>query len=523
MDYSMPCDLSEQTQLSPPAWLLGLPISSRNAEESVETLINWAREESDHCRFVSTSNVDFLVNALAWTPWRVRHPELLDVLRASDMNTADGMPLVWATRLLGGNIPERVSGSDLIPSLARSAGRSNISIYLLGGNKETTQRAAQVLLHDNPDLLIAGMDCPFVCTEGGGIAFENENDRQICDKINSSGAQLLLIGFGNPKQEMWFQRNRSRLRTNVAMGVGGTFNFIAGDVLRAPPWMQKAGLEWVFRFLEEPKRLWKRYAVGLAKFSIMLAPPLAIHFLFKTFLRERGGALRKRLFFSGEEIVQVIVLPDHLNAKSIRSVYQWLEEEIDAILVLDASECRCVDAAGLGFLWQMLSDHHDKGCYIYAPSLFFRFLCRIHRATDFIAPLTCQRLPELLARIAEKLPQAGSFASLESVGDSVSVSFLGSLVANDLKEIHRDELVQAMGQGKLTIDLRYCSRIDSDGLAFLAQLLTYTRENGFDAAIYGYNRSVKASIEVAGLGKALLKSAPRTRKKSNLKTVPKGS
>ncbi len=519
----MPCDFSEQTQLSPAVWLLGLPISSRNAEESVETLINWAREESDHCRFVSTSNVDFLVNALAWTPCRVRHPELLDVLRTSDMNTADGMPLVWATRLLGGNIPERVSGSDLIPSLARSAGRSNISIYLLGGNKETTQRAAQVLLHDNPDLLIAGMDCPFVCTEGGGIAFEGENDRQICDMINRSGAQLLLIGFGNPKQEMWFQRNRSRLQTNVAMGVGGTFNFIAGDVLRAPPWMQKAGLEWLFRFLEEPKRLWKRYAVGLAKFSIMLAPPLAIHFLFKTFLRERGGALRKRLFFSGEEIVQVIALPDHLTAKSIRSVYQCLEEEMDTILVIDAFECRFVDAAGFGFLWKMLSNHHDKGFYIYAPSLFFRFLCRINRATDFIAPLTCQRLPILLARLEERLPQAGGFVSFERLGDSVSVSFLGALVANDLKEIHRDEVIQAMGQGNLTIDLRYCSRIDSDGLAFLAQLLTYTRENGFDAAIYGCNRSVKASIEVAGLGKALLKFAPRTRKKSNLKTVPKES
>ena len=139
----------------------------------------------------------------------------------------------------------------------------------------------------------------------------------------------------------------------------------ASDTVKRQYWilqnMQKAGLEWLFRFLEEPKRLWKRYAVGLAKFSIMLAPPLAVHFLLKTFLRERGGALRKRLFFSGEEIVQVIALPDHLNAESIKSVYQCLEEEIDAILVLDASEFRCVDAAGFGFLWQMLSDHHDKG------------------------------------------------------------------------------------------------------------------------------------------------------------------
>jgi len=113
--------------------------------------------------------------------------------------------------------------------------------------------------------------------------------------------------------------------------------------------------------------------------------------------------------------------------------------------------------------------------------------------------------------------------SFERLGDSVSVSFLGALVANDLKEIHRNEVIQAMGQGNLTIDLRYCSRIDSDGLAFLAQLLTYTTENKFDAEIYGCNRFVKASIEVAGLGKALLKSAPRTRKKSNLKPVPKES
>ena len=141
----MPCDFPEQTKVRPPVWLLGVPISSRNEEDSVDTIINWAREDFHSCRFVSTSNVDFLVNALAWIPWRVRHPELLDVLRTSNMNTADGMPLVWATRLLGGSIPGRVSGSDLIPSLARSAGRLDIPIFLLGGNKETTGRAARVL------------------------------------------------------------------------------------------------------------------------------------------------------------------------------------------------------------------------------------------------------------------------------------------------------------------------------------------------------------------------------------------
>ena len=102
--------------------------------------------------------------------------------------------------------------------------------------------------------------------------------------------------------------------------------------------------------------------------------------------------------------------------------------------------------------------------------------------------------------------------SLESVGDSVSVSFLGALVANDLKEIHRDELVQAMGQGKLTIDLRCCSRIDSDGLAFLAQLLTHARENGFEASLVGCHGSVKASIEVARLGDNLIQKSP-TRKR----------
>jgi anti-anti-sigma regulatory factor len=352
------------------------------------------------------------------------------------------------------------------------------------------------------------LDCPFVCTEGGGIAFETKKDAEICDKINKSGARLLFIGFGNPKQEMWFQRNRFRLRTNLAMGVGGTFHFIAGDVLRAPLWMQKAGLEWIFRFLEEPKRLWKRYAVGLAKFSIMLAPALGAHFLFKTFLRKRAGQPRKRLFFSGEKIIQVIVLPAHMNALSVKSVYRCLEEEIGAMLIFDGSECRFVDSAGLGFLWQMLSDYHDKGCYIYAPHLLFRFLCRIHRATDFIAPLTFQRLPALITRLAERVPQAGCFVSLESAGDSVSVSFLGALDANDLKDLHRDELVQAMGNGRLSIDLAYCSRIDSDGLAFLAQLITCTRKNGFEASIHGCNRSVKDSIRVAGLDNDLFQKAP---------------
>ena len=196
------------------------------------------------CRIAATVNVDFVVNTYCATKSTPRNPALARVLRRAELVIADGMPLVWLSRLMGTPLPERVTGADMVPMIAERAARDHVKLYFLGGKEEYTRSAAEILTKRYPGL-------------------------EICRKINESGASILLIGFGNPKQEIWAERNRANLKCGIAVGIGGTFNFIAGAVKRAPDWMRRTGTEWIFRIIQEPGRLWKRYGFGLLVFNSM--------------------------------------------------------------------------------------------------------------------------------------------------------------------------------------------------------------------------------------------------------------
>ena len=218
------------------------------------------------CRIAATVNVDFAVNTYRAFKTAPRNPELAAVLRRAELVIADGMPLVWLSRLLGTPLPERVTGADLVPMIAERAARDHVKLYFLGGAEEYTRRAAEILTERYPGLEVAGIDTPFIKLDAPDA---EQLDREICRRINESGASILLVGFGNPKQEIWAERNRANLKCGIAIGIGGTFNFIAGAVKRAPDWMRRSGTEWIFRIIQEPGRLWKRYGFGLLVFNTM--------------------------------------------------------------------------------------------------------------------------------------------------------------------------------------------------------------------------------------------------------------
>jgi len=218
------------------------------------------------CRIAATVNVDFIVNTYCATKSTPRNPALARVLRRAELVIADGMPLVWLSRLIGTPLPERVTGADMVPLIAERAARDHVKLYFLGGKEEYTRSAAEILTKRYPGLEIVGIDTPFVKLDDPDAA---KLDLEICRKINESGASILLIGFGNPKQEIWAERNRANLKCGIAVGIGGTFNFIAGAVKRAPDWMRHTGTEWIFRIIQEPGRLWKRYGFGLLVFNTL--------------------------------------------------------------------------------------------------------------------------------------------------------------------------------------------------------------------------------------------------------------
>lgn len=189
----------------------------------------------------------------------------------ADLVVADGMPLVWASKVQGTPLPERVAGSDLISSLSAAAAEHGRSMFLLGGDPGTAEAAAKVLQQRHPHLRIVGTLCPPY-----GFDKKDEEIRRIVDALAAAKPDIVFVALGSPKQEMLVERIRKVLPRAWWLGVGNSFNFLSGQVRRAPVWMQKRGLEWVHRLLQEPKKLFKRYIVFGVPFAAKLMTKAAL-------------------------------------------------------------------------------------------------------------------------------------------------------------------------------------------------------------------------------------------------------
>ena len=197
--------------------------------------------------WIATVNLDHL--------WRLRRcPQFAAAYREVTVVVADGTPLVWASRLQGAPVPERVAGSDLIHSLTKAAGARGRRVFLLGGNPGTAEAAAARLQAASPGLVIAGTCCP-------ELGFEKSPTRmaELRQQLASARPDIVFVALGAPKQELFIQVARDVLPQAWWIGVGISFSFVAGEIQRAPRWVQRLGLEWVHRLCQEPRRLWSRY------------------------------------------------------------------------------------------------------------------------------------------------------------------------------------------------------------------------------------------------------------------------
>lgn len=207
---------------------------------------------------VYTPNVDHVVTAETDAGFR-------EAYAAASLSLADGKPLLWASRLLGAPLPAKISGSDLISPLLQRAAARNWSVYFLGGAPGVAAEAAEILRRDL-GLIIAGVDAPRISLEPRADGVD-----PVAERIRAARPDLLLVALGAPKQELWIHRNRERLHPAVALGIGASLDFVTGRVRRAPRWMSEAGLEWLFRLAQEPRRMAGRYLLKDPKFAWILA------------------------------------------------------------------------------------------------------------------------------------------------------------------------------------------------------------------------------------------------------------
>jgi N-acetylglucosaminyldiphosphoundecaprenol N-acetyl-beta-D-mannosaminyltransferase len=233
--------------------LFDIAIDNVTLDQAVETIVECL--DGDTATQVSFVNADCVNVAY-------RNREYKKALQQSDLVFADGVGVRVAGDVLGQPVRDNVNGTDLFPLLAKALENTGKRIYLLGGQPGVAEGVAKWLTSNYPGVEVAGFHHGY---------FTTDKEAEVIEAIRASGADLVLVAFGAPRQELWIRRNLNKLGAKVVIGVGGLLDFFSGRIPRAPRWVRKLGMEWAYRLSQEPKRLWRRYLIGNVVFLARLA------------------------------------------------------------------------------------------------------------------------------------------------------------------------------------------------------------------------------------------------------------
>ncbi|MEV0290009.1 MULTISPECIES: WecB/TagA/CpsF family glycosyltransferase [unclassified Kribbella] len=243
--------------------VLGIHVSVTNLDDTVETFGRWIDRDERH--LVCVTDMNSLLHARA-------DEQLTEVFNTSGLTVPDGMPLVWAGKRAGFEQMARVAGPDLLERVMAEAAERGWTQYFYGGAEGVAEDLRYRFQERHPALKVVGVECPPY------RPLTEAEDAEMVARLNEARPDIIWVGLGAPKQERWMAEHRDRLNAAILIGVGAAFDFHTGRLDRAPQWMQRAGLEWSYRLYKEPRRLWKRYVLGIPRFlyGVLRKPPAPV-------------------------------------------------------------------------------------------------------------------------------------------------------------------------------------------------------------------------------------------------------
>lgn len=476
-------------QLGHPVVLLGVPFHPVTLEGCAEWIAQRIREKRPG--YLATANLDFAAQAS-------RDVELQEILLQADCVVCDGMPLVWASRWVDAPLPERVAGSDLVWKLFERGAQEGWRIYFLGATEDTLARLEETLHRDYPGLVIAGWHAPPF-----GSIHDLDND-VIASDIYHAHPDILLVAMGCPKQEKWISMFHRSTGVPLSIGVGASLDFVVGRVRRAPGWMQKSGLEWFFRLLQEPGRMFRRYFIDL------------LYFVFS--VRRQKRALRKFRRPPGEAsfgfvraprkcMTEATYLHGPLNAAAVEAatVPEVRPTPVAPNAIYDCSDVSFVDSTGLGFLARMHKKCAALGgaLVLYQPPKNLVTLLRsVHMDRVIQMAHTREELDILFPR-----EEAATVPEMHEDG------VLDMKVHQDLRAAGADQVFWDVcaewesftSATHLRLDLEDVTFMDSTGLSCLLRLYKMvTLRDGGSMSVCGVRENVRNVITVAKLESVLV-------------------
>lgn len=438
------------------AIVLGVPFDNLTMDEAVQRVEEFVLSASPH--YVATANVNFVVRAH-------EDPEFMEVVRMADLITCDGMPLLWASRLLGAPLKERVTGSDLTPRLVELAARRGWGVFFLGGEPGVGEQAVARLRERFPQLKA------YCYSPEYNPLLEMGNDK-ILAEIRAVRPQLLFVSLGAGKAEKWMRMNAKRLDVPVCLGVGATIDFLAGRVRRAPALFQRVGLEWLWRLAMEPGRMWRRYAGDFINFAWIFVPNWLGYLAAGSRARRAGQG---RVEARQDPALAVLTVSGRLDATAAPRLQEQAQPVLgqEKSLVLDLSGVEFLDSAGLGTLVALEKEARGQGLklVLLAPSGPVRRVLALARMEGFFA--LAEGLDTARARVAEGAAGSRMQVKRHVLGSKLLTVALRGRIDADSAEALRESLLglcDAPDIEGMDLDLGEVDFVDSSGLATLILL-----------------------------------------------------
>jgi len=510
---------------NPPIAILGVPFDNVTATQAIAAIEEMIASRRPH--YLVTANVDFLVQAQT-------DIELRRILFDAHLVLCDGTPLLWASRLLGNPLPERVAGADLVPLLIQVAARRRYRLFFLGATPESSQAAVNNLQRHHKDLIIAGHYSPPF-----GKLLEMDHE-EIKRRIAKAQPDLLFVSFGCPKQEKWIAMHYRALGVPVAAGVGATIDFLAGHVRRAPAWMQRSGSEWVFRLAQEPRRLFGRYAKDLWVFGRSL--------LEQWWQLQKGANRRNRDGLSqilvnpdnqlslskassdghdnGVEVLnanispaeipfQLRSLPEHFNLIAACDHVVPVEEILSdgRSCLLQMNNVRFIDSTGVAILIHLQKRLRSLGreLILLSPSSAIECSLKLMRLDDFFL-----RAPDMSG--AQQLLQSRARERKAGVASDLAPSrrlrWQGEITAANAEEVwitshaHLESAAE-LSQPEVVIDLSAVRFIDSSGLGVMVRTKKLAQRHGTKLDFASLQPAVLNVVRLSRMEEFLLGHAGR--------------
>ena len=478
---------------APPISVLGVPFDNVTTAQTLSLFQDMIASRKPH--YVATANVDFVVQA-------THDIELRRILNDAHLVLCDGMPLVWASKLLGNPLPERVAGSDLVPLLLAQAEKLGHRVFFLGGQEDIAAKAIANIRERHPNLQIAGVMSPPFAT------LLEMDHAGICKAVRDSRADILLVSFGCPKQEKWISMNYRALGVPVCMGVGATIDFLAGAVQRAPGWMQRVGMEWVFRLAQEPRRLLNRYFTDMLVFGAGIM---------RQILRLSGSANygSNKLLFENIGNVLVVELPEKFDTESVCTNPEEWKKIIAAgkSTVLLGHRVNFADSTAIAMLARVAKDLRVNGHHMVVaePSVAMWHALEVMHV-DAVMDV-CSRLKEAIKVIQKRESEESVSLSGHGTGTPNVINWQGEVTAGNATEIwnQTEQILAATvrsGCRSLKIDLSTVRFVDSTGVGLMVRAKKQCTARGIDIRFERPSKAASSVIHTLRMESFLLGNTP---------------